>query len=148
CWGTEFASVDFAQVWCSTCNANFTVRHTAGDPGFVVDCTWEHYSGRHGHFLLPRTADLCLTLVLKDSGDPLDLTHDESCWRDDCTPKQLALTGSDSALRPGLHACNVGTLYGWSLSGRVPTHYDYNRHGSATLLWPDGREEAWPETAF
>lgn len=47
CWGTEFASVDFAQVWCNTCNANFTVRHTAGDPGFVADCTWEHYSGRH-----------------------------------------------------------------------------------------------------
>lgn len=42
----------------------------------------------------------------------------------------------------------MGTLYGWSLSGRVPAHYGYNRHGSATLLWPDGREEAWPETAF
>lgn len=148
CWGTEFASVDFAQVWCNTCNANFTVRHTAGDPGFVVDCTWEHYSGRHAHYLLPRTTDLCLTLVLKDSGDPSDFTHGNACWRDDCMPEQLALTGPDSALRPGLHACNVGTLYGWSLSGRVPAHYDYNRHGNATLLWPDGREESWPETAF
>lgn len=148
CWGTEFVSVDFAQVWCNTCNANFTVRHTAGDPGFVVDCTWEHYSGRHSHYLLPRTADLCLTLVLKDSGDPLDFTRGDGCWRDDCMPEQVALTGGDSALRPGLHACYVGTLYGWSLSGRVPVHYDYNRHGSATLLWPDGQEESWPETAF
>jgi hypothetical protein len=71
CWGIDFTSVDFAQVWCNTCNANFTVRHTAGDPGFVVDCSWEHYSGRHAHYLLPRTADLCLTVALKDSG---------TCW--------------------------------------------------------------------
>jgi hypothetical protein len=42
----------------------------------------------------------------------------------------------------------VGTLYGWGLSGRVPARYDYSRHGSTTLLWPDGREESWPETAF
>ncbi len=148
CWGTEFASVDFAQVWCNTCNAAFTVRHTAGDPGFVVDCTWEHYSSRHAHYLLPRMADLCLTLVLKNGGDPLNLMHNEHCWRDDCTPEQVALTGPDSALRPGLHACRVGTLYGWSLNGRVPTHDNDNRHDSTTILWPDGREESWPETAF
>jgi hypothetical protein len=148
CWGTDFTSVDFAQVWCDTCNASFTVRHTAGDPGFVMDCTWEHYSGRHAHYLLPCTADLCLTLVLKDSGDPLDLSHDEPCWRDDCTAEQVAVTGPDSALRPGLHACQVGTLYGWSLGGRAPVHYDYNRHGYQTLHWPDGRKESWPEPAF
>jgi hypothetical protein len=104
CWRTDFTSVDFARVWCDTCNATFTVRHTAGDPGFVVDCTWEHYSGRHAHYLLPRAADLCLTLVLKDSGDPLDLTHGDNCWRDDCTPERVALTGTDSALRARLHA--------------------------------------------
>jgi ribosomal protein S27AE len=130
------------------CNANFTVRHTAGDPGFVVDCTWEHHSGRHARYLLPRIADLCLMLVLKDSGDPLDFTHSDHCWRDDCAPDPVALTGPDSALRPGLHACNAGTLYGWSLSGRVPARYDYKQHGSVSLLWPDGREEAWPGTAF
>ena len=152
CMGTEFASMDFAQVWCNRCNANFTVRHTAGDPGFVVDCTWEHYSARHAHYLLPRTADFCLTLVLKDSGDLLDRTHSDHCWRDDCSRDQVALTGADSVLRPGLHACAVGTLYGWSLGGRVPVVYDYNRHGYGRLLWPDGGqkrdEEAWPDTAF
>lgn len=148
CWGTAFTSVDFAQIWCDTCNANFTVRHTAGDPGFVVDCTWEHYSGRHAHYLLPRTAELSLTLVFKDSGDPLDLVHNDHCWRDDCSPEQEALTGADSPLRPELHACQVGTLYGWSLSGRVAAHYDYSRHGAQTLDWPDGREVMWPGTAF
>lgn len=148
CSGTGFTSVDFAQVWCDTCNANFTVRHTSGDPGFVVDCTWQHYSGHNAHYLLPRTAELCLTLVLKDSGDLLELTHNEHCWRDDCMPEQVASTGPDSALRPGLHACQVGTLYGWSLGGRVPVHYDHNRHGYQTLYWPDGRKDSWPETAF
>ena len=60
----------------------------------------------------------------------------------------MALTGSDSALRPGLHACHVGTLYDWNLGGRVPSHYDHHLHGSVTLIWPDGREEVWPGTAF
>jgi len=124
------------------------VRHTAGDAGFVLDCSWEHYSEQYAHYLMPRTADLCLTLVLKDSGDLLDLTHGEHCWRDDCTPEQVALTGPDSALRPGLHACQVGTLYGWSLGGRIPADYDYNRHGYRTLHWPDGRKESWPDPAF
>ena len=149
CWGTEFASVDFARVWCNICNASFTVRHTSGDPGFCLDVHFGNYLGRHAHYLLPRTADLCLTLVLKDSGDPLDLAYDRrGCWRDDCTPEQVALTGRESALRPGLHACQVGTLYGWSLGGRVPATYDYNQHGWATLRWPDGREESWPATSF
>lgn len=148
CWGTEFTSVDFAQVWCDTCHATFTVRYTSGDPGLVIDCYWQYCIGRNAHYLLPRTAELCLTLVLKDSGDLLDLTHDEYCWRDDCAREQVALTGRDSALRPGLHACRVGTLYDWRLSGRVPAADGYDWHGSATITWPDGREEVWPATAF
>jgi hypothetical protein len=148
CLGTQFTSVDFAQVWCDSCNATFIVRYASGDPGFVVDVTWEHYVGRNAHYLLPRTAELCLTLVLKDSDDLLDLTHDEYCWRDDCAPEQVALTGQDSALRPGLHACQVGTLYDWNLGGRVPVHYGFNRHGHQALHWPDGRKDSWPEIAF
>ena len=79
----------------------------------MVDCQWEHGLNLNVHYLLPRTAELCLTLVLNDSGDLLDLTYGKrGCWRDDCTPEQVALTGRESALRPGLHACQVGTLYG------------------------------------
>ncbi len=148
CWGIDFTSVDFAQVWCDSCNATFTVRHTAGDPGWVTETWLSTTLSNASRYLLPRTADLWLTLVLKDSGDLLDLTHNKHCWRDDCAPEQVALTGPDSALQPGLHACAVGTLYGWSLNGRVPAGYDYNRHGYQTLQWPDGRKEAWPETAF
>ncbi|MFW6097988.1 MAG: DUF7567 family protein [Chloroflexota bacterium] len=148
CWSIDFTSVDFAQVWCDTCNATFTVRHTAGDPGWVIETWLSTTLFNASRYLLPRTNDLWLTLVLKDSGDLLDLTHDEHCWRDDCTPEQVALTGSDSALRPGLHACQVGTLYDWNLGGRAPVHYDYNRHGYQTLHWPDGRKEVWPDTAF
>jgi len=148
CWGTDFTSVDFAQVWCDTCNVTFTVRQTAGDPGWVLETWLSTTLSDVSRYLLPRTSDLWLTMVLKDSGDPLDLAHGEHCWRDDCTPAQVALTGPDSALQPGLHACHVGTLYDWSLNGRVPVHYDYDRHGSQTLHWPDGREEEWPGTAF
>ncbi len=43
CDGTRFVSVGFAGVWCDRCQAEFHVRHTAGDPGFVVDCTFAHY---------------------------------------------------------------------------------------------------------
>ena len=148
CWGTQFTSVDFARVWCERCHTTFSVRHTAGDPGWIVDAWFSTALFNASRYLLPRTADLCLTLVLKDSGDLLDLTHDGHCWRDDCAPGQVALTGSDSGLRPGLHACQVGTLYDWNLGGRVPVHYDFNRHGHQALHWPDGRKDSWPETAF
>ena len=84
----------------------------------------------------------------QNSGDLLDMTHDEHCWRDDCTREQVALTRSDSALRPGLHGCHVGTLDDWNLGGRVPAYYDHNRQKYQTFHWPDGRKESWPGTGF
>ncbi|MCI0643450.1 MAG: hypothetical protein L0346_01010 [Chloroflexi bacterium] len=148
CWGIDFASVDFAQVWCNGCGANFTVRMTAGDPGFVVDCVWPYYQWRPARYLLPATGELLLTLVLKDSGDPVDLTHDEWCHRTDCTREQVALTGDDSCLRPGLHACRIGTLYEWSFYGHAPAQQNHNRRETLTVCWPDGRRESWPDTAL
>lgn len=38
CEEDKFTSLDHASVWCDKCNAEFTVRHTSGDPGYVVDC--------------------------------------------------------------------------------------------------------------
>ena len=38
CENNQFVSIDHASVWCSHCNAQFFVRHTSGDPGYVVDC--------------------------------------------------------------------------------------------------------------
>ncbi|MCI0580177.1 MAG: hypothetical protein L0332_18005 [Chloroflexi bacterium] len=147
CWGIDFASVDFAQVWCNGCGATFTVRMTAGDPGFVVDCFWPYYHWRPARYLMPATDGLLLTLVLKDSGDPLDLTHDEWRHRDDCTPEHVALTGDDACLRPRLHACRIGTLYEWSFYGHVPAQ-PRNRRESLTVCWPAGRRESWPDTAL
>ena len=38
CDGNEFISIGQAGVYCDECNAKFSVRDTAGDPGCVVDC--------------------------------------------------------------------------------------------------------------
>lgn len=38
CGGQDFVSIHNASVWCEKCNAQFVVRHTAGDPGYVLDC--------------------------------------------------------------------------------------------------------------
>ena len=149
CRGTAFTTVAFSSVWCDSCNAKFIVRYTAGDPGFVVDCTWEHVSFRDAYYLMPRTTDLQLTMVFKSGGDPLDLTHDPHCHRQDCTETQVALTnGKDSSVRPGLHACALGDVYDWSFYGRVPTAYKYDTHGHHDLVWPLGEKESWPKTAF
>lgn len=51
--------------------ATFTVRHTAGDPGWVIETWFSTTLSNASRYLLPRTTDLWLTLVLKDSG---------TCW--------------------------------------------------------------------
>jgi hypothetical protein len=102
CAGTAFTTVAFAEVWCDGCQAQFSVRHTAGDPGFVVDCTWPYYDPRAADYILPRGGDLLLTMVFKNSGDPLDLSHGRHCHRADCTADQVALTdGREGPLRAG-----------------------------------------------
>ena len=126
CGGAEFTSLDLASAWCDRCNVQFTVRPTAGDPGFVVDARWSHYSYLSAKYILPRTRSLYLCLVLKDSLDPRDMTHDPDggCWsaarEGKCRPDAPWLTGDNVGLRPGLHSCNVGTLYDWDVHGRVP----------------------------
>lgn len=141
CGGTAFSSLDLAGVWCDTCHAQFQVRYTAGDPGFVVDCTWEHYQPQAARYLLPRTADLLLTMVCKSGDGLLDLRHNRTCHREDCTPAQVALTdGREGPLRAGLHD--------WAFYGRVPAVDNHDRQGWHTLLWPDGRAEEWPRRAF
>jgi len=155
CGGTTFTSVDFAGVWCDTCNAQFQVRSTAGDPGFVLDCTWAHYQSQAACYLLPRTADLLLTMVCKSGDGLLDLQHNRYCHREDCTPAQVALTDGregEGPLRAGLHACALGDVYDWSFYGRVPAIYNHNQHGWHPLVWPGDensrREEGWPRSAF
>jgi hypothetical protein len=149
CGGTDFTTVAFAEVWCDGCQAQFTVRHTAGDAGFVLDATWRHLNYRAARYLVPRSESLLMTMVFKNSGDPLDLTHDRYCHREDCTAKQTSLTdGQDGTLRAGLHACALGDVYDWSFYGHAPTVYQPDSHGSHDLVWPDGRKELWPGTAF
>ncbi|MBK9054684.1 MAG: hypothetical protein IPL78_28390 [Chloroflexi bacterium] len=144
---STFTTVGFTTLWCDRCQAQFHVRHTAGDPGFVVDCTWEHYQPAAANYLLPRTPDLQLTMVFKNSGDPLDLTHHTHCHRSDCTDEQVALTdGLTGPLRAGLHACALGDVYDWSFYGFAPTTPTRDRRSSQPLIWPDGRREMWPET--
>ncbi|MFZ0547297.1 MAG: hypothetical protein WAM60_17765, partial [Candidatus Promineifilaceae bacterium] len=92
CGGTDFTTVAFAEVWCDGCQAQFIVRHTAGDAGFVLDATWRYLNYRAARYLIPRSDSLLMTMVFKNSGDPLDRTHDRHCHREDCTAEQTALT--------------------------------------------------------
>ena len=150
CGSTEFTSVDLASAWCDRCNARFTVRSTAGDPGFVVDCTWEHYNPAAARYVIPRTDTLYLCLVLKDSGDPRDMQHDPQGWcfsaaRDEeCRPDAPKLTGDDIELRSGLHECPIGTLYDWDIHGRVPTPEDLGER--VTSGW-EIEGQWWPRCA-
>lgn len=149
CGGTRFTTVAFAQVWCDGCYAQFSVRSTAGDPGFVVDCTWSHYQPDQAHYLLPRSGDLLLTMVFKNSGNPLDLSHSRHCHRGDCTPTEIARTDrQDGPLRAGLHACPIGDVYDWSFYGHVPTFANHRTERQHELHWPDKRPcQSWPATA-
>jgi len=120
CSGTSFTTVDLASAWCDRCKANFHVRSTAGDPGFVVDVTWVHYNPLAAHYVLPRTEKLLSTLVLKDSRDPRDMSR-EHCYGE-CQAGPIQLTDGSTGLRPGLHLCQIGTLYDWRrIYGQVPT---------------------------
>jgi len=58
-------------VWCKECNANFVIRHTAGDPGVVVDCFTEHVRG----YYVPEGSSFWQ--VLKDCDGGLD---DRNRW--------------------------------------------------------------------
>ncbi len=146
CGGTDFVTLDLASAWCRRCNANFNVRSTAGDPGFVVDCGFEHLWLTESRYVLPPVSPevLSLYLVLKDSDDPRDLTYvPERCdWTGKCLPGALNLTGDDTGLRSGLHACRVGTLYDWKLSGSVPSPWSVRADRSWEI---DG--QSWPACA-
>jgi DNA-directed RNA polymerase subunit RPC12/RpoP len=45
CGGKEFTSLSLGSAWCDNCNTQFSVRHTAGDPGCVVDADTEDAYG-------------------------------------------------------------------------------------------------------
>jgi len=141
CCGTSFTTLDLASAWCDRCNADFRVRSTAGDPGFVVDVTWEHYNPLAARYVLPRTDKLLSTLVLKDSGDPRDMRR-EACTSE-CRSGSMLLTDGSSGLRAGLHQCQIGTLYDWRrIYGRVPTPEDLRQDWKWEI---DG--QAWPAAA-
>jgi hypothetical protein len=141
CSGTSFTTVDLASAWCDRCNAAFHARSTAGDPGFVVDVTWEHYNPFTAHYVLPRTVKLLSTLVLKDSGDPRDMSRDHCSG--ECRAGPILLTDGSTGLRPGLHRCQIGTLYDWRrIYGQVPAPEDLREDPNWEI---DGQR--WPAAA-
>jgi hypothetical protein len=97
---------------------------------------------------MPEVESLTLHMVLKDSGDPRDLRHEPeggcSWWsaQGRCKPDALYLTGPDHDLRPGLHMCRIGTLYGWKLTGAIPTPHEVKDARGWTI---DG--DWWPWSA-
>jgi hypothetical protein len=150
CGGSEFTSLAFAEVWCDACNVQFNVRHTAGDPGFVVDIiNWEHVCYHRSRYIVPRCRDLVLTMVYKSGGDPFSQSYNPEDWHNaNCRPDRLALTDdTDATLRPGLHTCELGDVYDWSFYGHAPVRFDYHRCGSYEMVGLDGTTEYWPQTA-
>ncbi len=141
CSGTSFTSLEGASTWCDRCNARFLVRSTAGDPGFVVDVSWEYYDPSAALYLLPRTRTLRSTLVLKDSADPRDMSQEDCAG--DCRAGHVLLTDGSTGLRAGLHLCKVGTLYDWrQIYGEVPAPEDLE----GSMAWEiDGQR--WPFSA-
>lgn len=145
CRGTHFTTSEFAQVFCGDCGATFSVRQTAGDPGFVVDCNWPGGLHPDAIYQLPPAEHLLMTLVLKNSGDPRDLRHSPRDCSDGCRPDALRLTDGHTGLRAGLHACKIGDLYDYDLYGTPPTREEMQR-----LHWGGGWEiegERWPMCA-
>ena len=141
----QFASLDFAGVWCNCCNANFYVRHTAGDPGFVVQVEWNNVNYLRARYLLPRTDNLSMHMVFKKPGlasrDPRDMRPHHSC-----TTETMPLTAEDnSTLRPGLHTCHIGDVYPWRFDGSAP-HLG-ERHVVQASQWQVAGK-SWPRSAY
>jgi hypothetical protein len=147
CGSIEFVSIELASAWCQSCNARFVVYSTSGDPGFCCACYWESYDPMATRYIMPRVESLHLYMVLKNSGNPRDMSYDAGgvCgWRDDCRPDAIGLTdGGDATLRPGLHACRVGDVYEWSLAGRIPSPGELGLHTPGWQI----EGQSWPWSA-
>jgi hypothetical protein len=148
CGGTEFGSVELASSWCERCLAQFHLRMTGGDPGWVVDVTWRHVRSLEVRYLLPPAESLSLSMVLKNTDDPRDMRHEpDGCCRgwgaqEKCRPDALRLTGPEDSLRPGLHKCRLGDVYGWKLTGRIPAPREVGDARAWTI-----EDDTWPWSA-
>ena len=123
CRGTEFTTIDLAGVWCNTCNARFTTRMTAGDPGVVVDADPAYYYPAMAHYIVPRR-DLTLTVVLKDFGYS---SHPEGKCGEYCVngttyeeraERMRYYVSAPTSLRDPAHWCGL-EVYDWSPSGEA-----------------------------
>ncbi|MCL4294217.1 MAG: hypothetical protein KJ077_00735 [Anaerolineae bacterium] len=143
CGGTEFVSVDFAAVYCSSCNTSFSVRHTAGDPGFVVDGSPRHTWLGATRYLIPRSGNLLLYMVYKNGSDPRQKPAGKNL-----SSEHLAQTDpTHTSLRPGLYTYHIGDLYEWKLSGLVPTLQELDQDSTSGYTWKiEG--EWWPLSAY
>jgi hypothetical protein len=140
CRGTDFTTVDLTSVWCDTCNARFTTRMTAGDPGVVVDADPSYYHASRARYIIPRR-DLTLTVVLKDFGYS---SHPEGQCGDYCvngtTYEERAARGyyvsAPTSLRDLDHWCDL-EVYDWSLYGKAKQPDAGTRELRAVIDDPD-----------
>ncbi len=142
CGFFEFVSIDFAEVYCLSCNSSFSVRHTAGDPGFVVEARPKYAWLGAARYLIPRTGNLVLQLVYKNGLDPRQKPTGK-----DLPPERLAQTDeTHPSLRPGLYTYNIGDLYEWRLGGLVPTLQELDQDSGSGYTW-NIEGEWWPLSA-
>lgn len=125
CGSGEFTTIDFASVWCSHCNTRFTTRHTAGDPGVVVDADPCYYNPYSACYVIPHHGPV-LTVVLKDFGYS---AHPEGRCGPYCvngtTYEERAAQGryvrNPTSLQDNTRWCGL-EVYDWTIWGRVEPH--------------------------
>jgi len=144
CGGTDFSTLEYAGVYCARCNTRYDVQNTAGDPGFIVRAHPETTWWKEARRWLPPGGSLHCSLVFKDSLDPEDMSTD----RCRCEGGNPALTTSAHvSLRSGLHRCQIGTLYGWRVVGKVPSIGQVGKARTILTLYTTSEEiegENWP----
>ncbi len=129
CRGTGFTTIDFASVWCDTCNTRFATRMTAGDPGVVVDADPTYYDVRYSRYIIPRR-NLTLTVVLKDFGYS---SHPEGKCGEYCVngttyeervERMNYYVSAPTSLRDPTRWCGL-EVYDWSLYGQAQEPDDW-----------------------
>ena len=70
CGGKNFVTMELSETNCANCWATFTVRPTAGDPGFVVDCRMPpRGSHKKVNYIVPESDTFHTMLIYKHCED-------------------------------------------------------------------------------
>jgi hypothetical protein len=124
CGHTQFVSFEHAEVFCNHCFCDFTVRETAGDPGFVIDAFPKNYNWKKSFYIIPPSNTIYFCMVFKNSLSPI-------LGRRNAESENIELTGENDyiSIRPGIDRDSIFSVYEWRMGGRVPVKRDLDNFG-------------------